>query len=105
MEPKLTKSSSFTKSIMSIVVFLYFMGSLIGTALVVLAAIVDIKLGNTLDSAMFIAYAAYLGAPTATAIGFYAWKSKAENVLKIGKTFNEDTAVSVMDLLSRMEED
>ena len=40
-----------------------------------------------LESSMFIAYAAYLGGPTATSIIFYAWKSKAENVLKIGQSF------------------
>ena len=34
---------------------------------------------------------AYIGAPTATAFGFYAWKSKAENVLKIAKSKKLDT--------------
>lgn len=34
---------------------------------------------------------AYIGAPTATAFGFYAWKSKAENVLKIAKSKKMDT--------------
>lgn len=29
---------------------------------------------------------AYIGAPTATAFGFYAWKAKAENIMKIGKS-------------------
>ena len=33
----------------------------------------------------------YIGAPTATAFGFYAWKSKAENVLKIAKSKKMDT--------------
>ena len=103
-ETKETRSNSFTKSIMSTVVFLYFMGSLIGTALVVLAAVMDVRHNNPLDTSMFVAYAAYLGTPTATAIGFYAWKSKAENVLKIGKTFEIDKAVEVMDVISRMEE-
>lgn len=94
--------TTFTKSIMSIVVFLYFVGSLIGTVLVILAAIIDIKLNTHIDTAMFVAYAAYLGTPTAIAIGFYAWKSKAENVLKISKSFEVEKSVEVMDLLSRM---
>jgi len=28
----------------------------------------------------------FIGAPTAAAIGFYAWKAKAENLLKIAKS-------------------
>ena len=39
-------------------------------------------------------YLAFIGAPTATAIGFYAWKAKAENVLKIGKTVEADKKIS-----------
>ena len=107
MDPKgikEAKSNSFTKSIMSTVVFLYFMGSLIGTALVILAAIMDVRHNIALDSSMFVAYAAYLGAPTATAIGFYAWKSKAENVIKIAQSFENEKVVEVMDVISRMEE-
>lgn len=34
---------------------------------------------------------AYIGAPTATAFGFYAWKAKAENILKIAKSKKMDT--------------
>ena len=77
---------TFTKSIMTIVVLLYFIGAILGGILVVAAAFADAKLGMAIDSAMFIAYAAYLGGPTTTAIGFYAWKSKAENILKIQNT-------------------
>lgn len=33
----------------------------------------------------------FVGAPTAVAIGFYAWKAKAENVLKIAKSKKMDT--------------
>lgn len=33
----------------------------------------------------------YIGTPTAVAFGFYAWKSKAENVLKIAKSKKMDT--------------
>jgi len=74
---------TFTKTIMCVVVLLYFIGALLGSILVVFAAIIDIRLGSSIDNQMFVAYAAYLGGPTATAIGFYAWKSKCENLLKI----------------------
>lgn len=96
------KTNTFSKSLLTIIVFLYFGGVLIGTALVVLAAIVNMRQNMPIDTAMFIAYAAYLGGPTATAIGFYAWKSKAENVLKIGKSFGDDKTIETMDVLSRM---
>ena len=96
------RKNTFTKSILSIIVMLYFIGSIIGTALVITAAVVDIKLGYQLDVSMFVAYAAYLGGPTATSIIFYAWKSKAENVLKIGQSFELEKSVEVMDVISKM---
>lgn len=77
------EKTTFTKSVMTIVILLYFLGAILGGILVIAAALVDLKLGVTIDVQMFIAYAAYIGGPTATAIGFYAWKSKAENILKI----------------------
>lgn len=97
MQPKVSKGETpnFSKSIMSAIILLYFIGFVIGTALVWIAAMVDIKLGNPLDTSMFVAYAAYLGGPTATAIGFYAWKSKAENVLKISKSLDQNQEVIV----------
>lgn len=89
MQSKVSKGETltFSKYILNIVVSLYFLGALLGTILIVVAAVNDMKLGSPVDSSMFIAYATYLGGPTATAIGFYAWKSKAENIIKIGKSF------------------
>ena len=97
MKPESSKKETpnFSKSIMSAIILLYFIGFVIGTVLVVIAAMVDIKLGTPLDTSMFVAYAAYLGGPTATAIGFYAWKSKAENVLKISKSLDQNQEVIV----------
>lgn len=86
---------------MSIVVFLYFMGAVLGTILVILSAIIDVKYQAQIDTQMFIAYAAYVGGPTATAIGFYAWKSKAENLLKI-QLSNEIDDKSIVGTLSQM---
>lgn len=97
MQSKVSKGETltFSKYIMNIVVSLYFLGAILGTILIIVAAVNDMKLGLSLDSSMFIAYATYLGGPTATAIGFYAWKSKAENIIKIGKSFPDlvDTIV------------
>lgn len=97
-----SKKNTFTKSIMSVVVFLYFVGAVLGTLLVILAAIMNLKHDISIETSMFIAYAAYLGGPTATAIIFYAWKSKAENVIKISKSFEAEESLEVMDKLSRM---
>lgn len=36
----------------------------------------------------------YIGSPVAVAYGFYSWKSKAENVLKIGKAIETDKKIS-----------
>lgn len=97
------ETKNFSKSIMGVIVFLYLIGAILGTVLVIIGAIMDLRMNTILDSQMFIAYAAYLGGPTATAIGFYAWKSKAENVLKIGKSFKVDPS-QMVDVVSRMEE-
>lgn len=82
-EPSGKEKITFTKSIMIVIMLLYFIGFILGGVLVILAALADIRIGGPLNTGMFIAYAAYIGGPTATAISFYAWKSKAENVLKI----------------------
>lgn len=91
---KKEKVVPFSKSIMSAVILLYFIGAILGAVLVILAARVNMALGLPIDPAMFMAYAAYIGGPTATAIGFYAWKSKAENVLKISKSFEGPSEVA-----------
>ena len=97
---KESKKNTFTKSIMSIVVFLYFIGAVLGTILVILAAIVNLKHNISIETSMFIAYAAYLGGPTATAIIFYAWKSKAENVLKIAQSFKATETAETIEVMS-----
>lgn len=35
------------------------------------------------------AYLAYIGAPVGIAIGFYAWKARAENLVKLGRPVSE----------------
>jgi hypothetical protein len=43
-------------------------------------------------------FLAYVGTPTATVIGFYSWKAKAENVVKIKKANPEATEGAPIDL-------
>lgn len=87
------KTFTFTKLTMCIIFILFIIGSLIGGVLVVISAIHDITLGLQIDTGMYIAYAAYLGTPAATSIGFYAWKSKAENIVKIQQNLPKDRNV------------
>jgi len=101
VEEKLT----FTKTILAVVVLLYFVGAVLGGVLVIVSAMVDIKLGGNIDVSMFIAYGSYIGAPTATAIGFYAWKSKAENVLKIQKSAGIPLSHEFIQLLADLKGD
>ena len=71
MEDNEKKKFEFSKIVLALVMVLYLGGAILG-------GIISIQehslLGNLLE---------YLKTPTMTAIGFYAWKSKAENVLKI----------------------
>lgn len=68
-----TKSVEFSKLIMASVMATYYCGVVIGAAVVIHA---PEQLG---------AYLSYLGAATTVAIGFYAWKAKAENVIKLSR--------------------
>ena len=72
----------YSKLVLGAVVFLFFAGAVFG-------GVVVWENPEHLGE-----YLTYIGAPTATAIGFYAWKAKAENVLKIGKTVETDKKIS-----------
>lgn len=87
---------TFTKLTMCIIFILFIIGAIIGGVLVVVSTIHDMGLGAQIDTGMFIAYATYLGAPTATAVGFYAWKSKAENILKIKQSAAAEELPSIL---------
>lgn len=92
-----------SKTVLAIIVMLYFVGAIIGGVLVIISAINDVHLEGQIDTGMFIAYAAYIGGPTATAIGFYAWKSKAENILKIQRTIKPEVDPTLASTLANME--
>lgn len=51
-----------------------------------------------LDVSQLGVFLAYVGTPTATVIGFYSWKAKAENVVKIKKANQEETEGMPVDL-------
>ena len=76
MIPQEEKKNTFTKSILSIIMLLYFLGSVIGTVLVIGAAITDIQNRQMIDTAMFIAYAAYIGGPTPPQLVFMLGRAK-----------------------------
>lgn len=98
------EKTTTSKTVLAIIVFLYFIGALLGTILVIVSAVNDIRQSRPIDTGMFIAYAAYIGGPTATAIGFYAWKSKAENILKIQRSNLQPGAdQSLASTLANME--
>lgn len=69
--------AEFSKLVLALVLLTYFVGVVIGGIIV---------FRDTLQLQWLLAF---IGTPTATAIAFYAWKAKAENVLKIGKDKKE----------------
>lgn len=76
----------FSKLVLSVVLLTYFAGFGLGFW----AVLVDLsQLG---------VFLAYVGTPTATVIGFYSWKAKAENVVKIKQAHPEATEGMPVDL-------
>ena len=79
------KKVDFRKLVLMLVLASYFLGVAVGVKIVLAY---PEQLGTLL---------AYIGAPTATVIIFYAWKAKAENVIKIKKN-NPDILDSVSEI-------
>lgn len=83
---KVSRKLEFSKIVLALVLLTYFVGVVIGVKI----SLIDIsQLGVLL---------AYIGTPTAAAIGFYCWKAKAENIVKIKKENPEETAGIPVDL-------
>lgn len=83
---KSRRKFEFSKLVLVAVLFTYF----VGFAVAVRVVFIDIsQLG---------VFLAYVGTPTATVIGFYSWKAKAENVVKIKKANPEETEGAPVDL-------
>lgn len=76
---KARRKLEFSKIVLVCVLLTYFVGVYIGVRI----SLIDItQLGVLL---------AYIGTPTAAAIGFYCWKAKAENIVKIKQENPEET--------------
>lgn len=83
---KVSRKLEFSKVVLALVLLTYFVGVVVGVKI----SLIDIsQLGVLL---------AYIGTPTAAAIGFYCWKAKAENIVKIKKENPEETAGIPVDL-------
>ena len=76
----------FSKLVLSAVLLTYFAGFVIGVRVVIL------------DPSQLGVFLAYVGTPAATAIGFYSWKAKAENVVKIKQANQTATEGMPVDL-------
>lgn len=61
------------------------------------------------DNSLLPELLTFVGAPTSVAVGFYAWKARAENMLKIskaqGKSEAKEYIKKVREKLSEMEEE
>lgn len=76
----------FSKLVLSAVLLTYFAGFGLGVWVVLI------------DPSQLGVLLAYAGSPAVTAIGFYAWKARAENVVKIKKAYPEETEGLPVDL-------
>lgn len=86
MKNKKKKHFEFSKALLLAVMILYFVAVGIGVKL------------SFVDYTNYSTLAMLVGAPTATTIGFYAWKAKAENVIKLKKENPEETKDAPIDL-------
>jgi hypothetical protein len=70
-KPKAKTRAEFSKILILLVMATYFVGVFVGVKLVFM------------DTTQLGVLLAFIGTPTAAAIGFYCWKAKAENLVKI----------------------
>lgn len=76
----------FSKLVLSAVLLTYFAGFVVGVRTVII------------DPSQLGVFLTYVGAPTATVIGFYSWKAKCENVVKIKQANPAETEGMPVDL-------
>lgn len=103
-----TLKKTYTKILVFAVMVTYFLGFIIGG---ILTIIYPEHLGEWLT---------YIGGAAVTAIGFYCWKAKAENTIKIRNSLNqqemkmkkklgdyeyEEVKLSVDEILAEIEEE
>ncbi len=82
---KRSRRIEFSKIVLLAVLTTYFVGFAVGIRAVYL------------DPMQLSVFLTYVATPTATVIGFYSWKAKAENVVKI-RQMHPDTAQDVENL-------
>lgn len=83
---KEAKKIEFSKIVLLSVLATYFVGLYVGIKVVFI------------DVTQLGVFLAYIGTPTAIAIGFYSWKAKAENIVKIKKANPNETEGTTIDL-------
>ena len=76
----------FSKILILLVLFTYFVGVFVGVWIVFL------------DFPQLSVLLMYIGSPTVSAIGFYVWKAKAENMIKIKRDNPQETKGIKVDL-------
>lgn len=86
------KKLEFSKIILCLVMSTYFAGLILGISVITRLATNDSPYIATALCGLF----SFIGAPVATAIGFYSYKAKAENVEKI-RTTNTANVISTVD--------
>lgn len=86
MKKRTAGKIEFSKLFLSAVLLTYFAGFGLGFWVV------------TIDPSQLGVLLAYVATPTAVAIGFYSWKAKAENVVKIKKANPAETDGMPVDL-------
>ena len=85
------KSIEFSKLILGTVMLLYFAGAVLGA--------VEVEREHLSGESLL----EYIKTPTMAAIGFYCWKAKAENVLKISDS--EKTKQKIVNGAFKSESD
>lgn len=80
-ERKPRKKKEFSKLVLGLVMSTYFFGVAFVSAIIFLA----VKRGMADIGTLVTALLTFIGAPTATALGWYYWKAKNENMQKNAK--------------------
>ena len=81
------KHFEFSKAVVSSVMATYFIGMIVG----IYAVLAILRTYPEYSIEALVSMFTYIAAPTATAIGFYAWKAKNENIHKNPDVMGEVT--------------
>lgn len=85
---------TYTKILVAAVMGTYFFGVVYGAVFCFIAG------------AYYGEYLSFIGAPTTAAIGFYCWKAKAENMIKMRRELpkgDRDDSPTLNDILEEIE--